>query len=560
SLSGQRRGAVLDNALTAILSGQRSIKLVAFDMAPVALCVADGARTMVRGVDLKATLGDLQMASTRAMSYMRYVDSSTSCPPDAHTIQERTLLARLLREEFILRCVAPREVQGEFTSHEFNKDGKLVLQNSRYKTRVRASQTTRVVVNYTNNESAYGRATKTHGRRSEIKLKHKGGGDRTIASISVIGAQSRTNAERARDEFVLDVCCGRKPGLQSFAFLRHMFFPVAEELAGEVPGSLRRREIYGLNLSQSEVVAGMVHSPRPCTVVHGPPGTGKTKTISAAVEVWAKHGKPTWAVAHSNVAVKNIAEGVARRGVDFRLIVSQDFYVEWHEALYELIEDKLIRSDEFPATTRELKMMMGDACVILSTVSMLSNPKLHQLRMFTDVMPVERLVIDEASQINVFEFMVRISRFVMTVHGRVPLVAKFSKISKICFFGDPKQRAWPLRNNCVHESLTFHLVPPYGKDDAPTIQCIFDLSHLNRYSHFLDTQYRMPIPLGNFISRYVYGGRLKSEHRIDDYSCIAFVDARKQSGKEDLGRSKIVSSRLLRASECPIALMNVLLR
>ena len=52
-------------------------------------------------------------------------------------------------------------------------------------------------------------------------------------------------------------------------------------------------------------------------------------------------------------------------------------------------------------------MMMGDACVILSTVSMLSNPKLHQLRMFTDVMPVERLVIDEASQINVFEFMVR---------------------------------------------------------------------------------------------------------------------------------------------------------
>ena len=93
-----------------------------------------------------------------------------------------------------------------------------------------------------------------------------------------------------------------------------------------------------------------------------------------------------------------------------------------HESLYELIEDKLIRSDEFPATTRELKMMMGDACVILSTVSMLSNPKLHQLRMFTDVMPVERLVIDEASQINVFEFMVRISRFVMTVHGRVVYV------------------------------------------------------------------------------------------------------------------------------------------
>ena len=75
----------------------------------------------------------------------------------------------------------------------------------------------------------------------------------------------------------------------------------------------------------------------------------------------------------------------------------------------------------------------------------------------------------------------------------------------------------------------------------------------------------MPIPLGNFISRYVYGGRLKSEHRIDDYSCIAFVDARKHSGEEDLGRSKIVSGRLWRswmaycAHECR-SLMNVLLR
>ncbi|KAL1742236.1 hypothetical protein HDZ31DRAFT_75655 [Schizophyllum fasciatum] len=561
SLSDLKRGGLPENALTAILAGQKpDWRLVAFDMAPIALGISSIARTTIRGVELKATLGDLRMSpseifkksmpsskvkafefdqlwahnsyaanasSLRAWlsacigEHCKQAVATTSYVVDTSYVvrEELILLAKLLREVYIIAREAPHEIQSEFTAHEVGKDGRLLLQNSRYKTRVRASKTGRVAIKYTNEETSYGRSTRTRGRQSEIKLK-RGVGGRVIESISVVGAQSNTAAEHARDEFVLDVCCGRKPGLQSYAFIRHLFFPIAEELLGEIPNSLHQKSIYGLNMSQSQVVASMVHSPRPCTIVHGPPGTGKTKTISAAVEVWAAHGRATWAVAHSNIAVKNIAEGIARRGVDFRLIVSQDFYVDCraepdklifvalrHEAIYHLIVDKLIRSDEFPPDTGSLKRMMGDACVILSTVSMLSNPKLHLLKMFTDVMPVERLVIDEASQINVFEYM--------------PLCAKFKKLSKICFFGDPKQ------------------LPPFGKEAASTIQCIFDLSHLNRFSHFLDTQYRMPVPLGNFVSRHVYGGRLKSQHDIIDHSCITFVDARGGCGEETQGRSKI---------------------
>ena len=40
---------------------------------------------------------------------------------------------------------------------------------------------------------------------------------------------------------------------------------------------------------------------------------------------------------------------------------------------------------------------------------------------------------------------------------------------------------------------------------------------------------RMPVALGNFISKRVYGGQLCSQHPMEEFSCCVFVDVR---GKE----------------------------
>jgi hypothetical protein len=62
----------------------------------------------------------------------------------------------------------------------------------------------------------------------------------------------------------------------------------------------------------------------------GPPGTGKTTTIAAAVAYWISQREPAWIVAQSNVGVKNIARSLAGKGItDFKIIVSKEFYVEW---------------------------------------------------------------------------------------------------------------------------------------------------------------------------------------------------------------------------------------
>lgn len=60
---------------------------------------------------------------------------------------------------------------------------------------------------------------------------------------------------------------------------------------------------------------------------------------------------------------------------------------------------------------------------------------------------------------------------------------------------------------------------------------------------FIDKQNadRMPIPLGTFISEEVYNNKLRSEHRIDDMGCVAFVDVSK-GREEKCGNSWRVSS------------------
>ena len=62
----------------------------------------------------------------------------------------------------------------------------------------------------------------------------------------------------------------------------------------------------------------------------GPPGTGKTTTIAAAVDYWNGNKDHVYIVAQSNVGVKNIARSlVGKEFFDFKLLVSEEFFYEW---------------------------------------------------------------------------------------------------------------------------------------------------------------------------------------------------------------------------------------
>ncbi|KAG5653154.1 hypothetical protein H0H81_002065 [Sphagnurus paluster] len=403
--------------------------------------------------------------------------------------QEIECLGELVRQASVLEDSRPKETSGEFNRATLIKDGSLELENSRYKTRVRSGPQVIIMTNEAGDKFS-GQARGAKGRTTNIRFTGPALSG-TLHKVRVVGSPELTNPEKARDELVLHILQGianlKAPFITKIWFPPKRILHQVIKVDPDVP-------FPDLNKSQERVAAMMV-SNAPLIIAHGPPGTGKTTTIAAAVSRWDQSKQPTWIVAHSNVAVKNIAETLYKRNVDFKIIVSKEFHFEWHEHIYTMIQQRVLRSDDFSGMKDNMgaSSLIQGSCVILSTLSMLSNPGFDEVGLFK-VVPVEQLVIDEASQIKIEDFL--------------PVFQKFGKtLQKVCFFGDPKQ------------------LPPYGKEDVPEIKTIFDLPHLKGCGEFLDTQYRMPICLGNFISKNIYDGRLKSQHNIRDASCVSFVDA-----------------------------------
>lgn len=63
-------------------------------------------------------------------------------------------------------------------------------------------------------------------------------------------------------------------------------------------------------------------------------------------------------------------------------------------------------TDELPPDPGAAERTIGGSPIILCTLSMLSNPLLEDRKVY-QVVPVEVLIVDEASQIDIGEYMVR---------------------------------------------------------------------------------------------------------------------------------------------------------
>ncbi|UZJ54639.1 hypothetical protein CBS101457_003959 [Exobasidium rhododendri] len=246
-------------------------------------------------------------------------------------------------------------------------------------------------------------------------------------------------------------------------------------------------------------------------IVHGPPGTGKTSLITACCEQWEYSCAKVegggeelardsiYACCQSNVAVKNIAESFSKASVNFKIIVSPNFYVEWHEDLYADIQSRLIRTDQLPVVPGKLQQLLKDCDVILCTLAFLSSPKvtrgdcpLFRLR------PMRLLFVDEASQIHLRAYPHLLHRF-----GK--------EVARVVFLGDDRQ------------------LPPFQGDEVVDAGLsVFELPHLRTKAFLLDTCYRLAKPVAEFISENVYDGLLHVGSKNYDpgslLDCVSFID------------------------------------
>ncbi|KAI0042713.1 P-loop containing nucleoside triphosphate hydrolase protein [Auriscalpium vulgare] len=415
-----------------------------------------------------------------------------------------SILGSLVQSTWLLREHVKLENDGEITEAKWNEKGEITLFNARYKSRVRKSRNTTIELMMEDGFRLVGKAVTV---REKITILEPLDGDQfaqpgaRIEEVTVLGREEATSSERARDVLLRRLLQGDFK-LQDSNFICRIWDPSTQvPNAPTLPTLAAPLSRQGLNNSQYRVVNAMLSShPRDSLViVHGPPGTGKTTTIARAAREWVAQGESVWITAQKNVAVKNIATSLVKLGVDFRLLVSPEFYYGWHEHLYyDAIRDRTIVTEILSSDPVAIRELLGSVYVILCPISMLSNPVLDNCGAY-QIHPVKNLVVDEASQIQAFEYL--------------PVFHKMrDTLQKACFFGDPKQ------------------LPPYGHEFAQ-LQSVFDVRHLKKSSYLLDTQYRMPARLGQFLSDHVYEKKLISHRKDSSTGCVTFVDV--ASGQEE---------------------------
>ena len=165
---------------------------------------------------------------------------------------------------------------------------------------------------------------------------------KVVTSITSIGRELPTLAESERSLALLCILQGSLPLLDNH-WIKAIWLPSESDpvdwpesfssSSSSPPIEIVEHPDAPLNSSQHEALTDMLSfSLNNCiTLVHGPPGTGKTTVIATYVVDAIRAGqRGIYLMAQSNVAVKNIAEKLAKFDFfGFKLLVSQGFHYEW---------------------------------------------------------------------------------------------------------------------------------------------------------------------------------------------------------------------------------------
>jgi hypothetical protein len=319
---------------------------------------------------------------------------------------------------------------------------------------------------------------------------------------------------------------------------------IARLVAGRTipnPGPTEPRSYPGLNEEQAHAVEEMAVTP--LHFLWGPPGTGKTTTVGAAVARWLRERKRVLVVSTSNAAVdvalravlKNLQPGekkaVLRLGTSLDPVVrevtlggkfaaengrlagdvarAQDRLREIREllqsrslshdrlhALYAEMQANQKKVEEFNKQTALVAPRLAGGVLVTgcTLAKMVLDPDLRQ-------QPFDVVVVDEASMASML----------------YALAASFLAAEHLVYAGDPKQLPpivqadGPNAARWFGQSVYDWFGVAVGEDVQATDLCL------------LRTQYRMTDQIGGVVSRLSYGGLLR-HGRVANGPKVEFID------------------------------------
>ena len=287
-----------------------------------------------------------------------------------------------------------------------------------------------------------------------------------------------------------------------------------------------------LNQSQQQAVAAITQNEK-ITIVHGPPGTGKTTTLVEAIVQMVKAGEKILVSAPSNTAVDNIAKGLIAQSLQVLRVgntskVDETIFQHTPEGklnnskqLKEIKQLK-IRAEEFRKMALKYKRSFGKA------------EREQRNLLFKEVKDI-RTEIKKLQAYNEEKLYTEAEVILGTPVGLYD--AKINHLSFHTLLIDEAGQcieplAWtifPLAKKYVLAGDHFQLPPTVLSNEAARLglnKSILEISIATADSIFLlNTQYRMREAIAGFSSNYFYNGLLQTAaHLTNNNTHITFID------------------------------------
>jgi len=287
-----------------------------------------------------------------------------------------------------------------------------------------------------------------------------------------------------------------------------------------------------LNESQQQAVTAIAQNKK-LTIVHGPPGTGKTTTLIEAIQQLVKAGEKVLVAAPSNTAVDNIAKGLIAKNVQV-LRVGNTSKVD--EAVFSYtpegrlangkqqkeIKDLKIRAEQFRKMALKYKRNYGKAereqrNLLLKEVKSIRS-EIKKIQAYNEEKLYTEAQVIIGTPVGLYDARVNYIKFNTLL---IDEAGQCLEPLAWCIF--------PLAQNYVLAGDHLQLPPTVLSNEAAQMgfnQSILEIAiKAAREVYLLNTQYRMRKAIADFSGNYFYNGLLLSApHLINNGSHINFID------------------------------------